>query len=333
MVWFHLLYYNIFGLLHLVTCDHTLHVVYSDFKPFIFTGKQGDEEGIIPTQLKQAKNLCDEFIEQPFQVQYHYNESINTLYNSLLESNKTLQEILPETKQHHPKTDNQNTLMIAPYYTNFYETEHTLFSYHQLIHIEMIKTKQTAVIMRRKHISLIRKLVRAQSNFFSIAVFYFLELLIFVILISVGENISMIRNGIPISKFLLNSWLAVVTTTSVGYGDYVPLTVAGKVLDILWMIVAMIVVCILTAYVSTNVLSDLVLDFENEKIAILNNSYETNVVAINYPNAAIVTKNSYGDIIEAVVNEDVKAGSLNADYASWLQDELRDQQIHVVHLL
>lgn len=49
---------------------------------------------------------------------------------------------------------------------------------------------------------------------------------------------------------------------------------------------------------------------------VLNNSYETNVVAINYPNAAIVTKNSYGDIIDAVVNEDVKAGSLNADYAS-----------------
>ena len=320
MVWFHLLYCNIFGLLHLIICDHILHVVYSDVKPFIFTGKQRDVEGIIPTQLKQAKNLCE---KQPFQIKYHYNEAINTLYNNLLESNKTLQEVLPEIKQHHPETDNKNTLMIAPYFTNFYETEHALFLYHQLIHVELIKTKQAAVIMRRKRISLIRKLIRSQFKIFSFAVFYFLELLIFVILITVGENISMIRNGIPFSKFLLNSWLAVVTTTSVGYGDYVLLTVIGKALDILWMIVGVIVVCISTANVSTNVLSDLILDFENEKVAVLINSYETNVVAVNYPNAAIVTKNFYGDIIDAVVNEDVKAGSLNADYASWFQEELR----------
>lgn len=38
----------------------------------------------------------------------------------------------------------------------------------------------------------------------------------------------------------------------------------------------------------------------------------------------IVPKKLYEDVIDSVVKEDVMAGVLNADYAAWVQEELRE---------
>lgn len=46
-------------------------------------------------------------------------------------------------------------------------------------------------------------------------------------------------------------WMALVTMTTVGYGDYVPRTLAGRIVTGVWMLLSMIVASSMTAFIAT----------------------------------------------------------------------------------
>ncbi len=55
----------------------------------------------------------------------------------------------------------------------------------------------------------------------------------------------------PVRGIGIGVWLALVTMTTVGYGDRVPRTVAGRLVAAVWMLLSMIVASSLTAFMAT----------------------------------------------------------------------------------
>ena len=319
-----------------VTSDFTLHFIYSELKPFVYNN-QGIIDGIIPRQYENAVKVCRTLSNQTFHITYIREESYNDFYEKLFHKNLTMEEIFASTNES-DKSLTQPELrdyvpFYYPYFMSFNNDDQKLQEPGQVLAAELLRYPQIAIIMRRKHISLIRKSINAAVSTSRILFQTLLFVIIFAITLTFFENFHKFLGGIPASILFMNVWFTIVTCTTLGYGDRFPQTKIGKLISFFWIVVSLVVVCIFTAAVSGSVFGDMDTSFEGKAISVLNNSNEAELIAINYAESKIAPKKSYKDVIESVVNEDVLAGFLNADYAAWIQGELRDKNVHIVQLL
>ena len=145
-------------------------------------------------------------------------------------------------------------------------------------------------------------------------------------------NIHIIKTGIPLSTFALTSWSAVVTGATVGYGDRVPRSTLAKILDACWIVGCMIMCYTLNATASSYVLNKTEIYFKNTTVGVLNNSYESEIAFNHCPHSIIVPYNTYEEIKNALVSGHISASLLNADYVSWISDNLKSVNTRTVKL-
>lgn len=321
----------------IIKSDFALHIIYSEVKPFVYKNEQGKIDGIIPRQYENAIKVCKTLSGETFHLRYLREETYNVFHEKLFQINMTVEEIFAETN----KSDyNSTQLELAehvpfyyPYFKGFNKESEKLQQSGKFLDMQLQRSNHIAIIMRRRHISLIRKALNGIASSSSIVFLVLLFVIAFTIILTLLENCHNFFRGIQLPVLLTNAWLTIVTCTTVGYGDQFPVTKIGKLISFFWITISLIMVCIFTAAVSGSVFGDLETQFEGKQISVLNNSYEAEIIAENYPKSEIVLKKSYKNVTESVISGDVIAGFLNADYAAWIQDELRDKNVHIVQLI
>ena len=316
--------------LSLIYCEFTLHIIYSEVKPFVFRNDKGEIDGIIPKQYELGVKTCKTLQNDSFRLNYVGEQPVHELNEKLISKNMSIKDIfnainVPSSNTSQLDLDNHAPFLF-PYF-NGYEGK-------ELIDPQLVVTTHIAIIMLRTHISLIQKVINSIYYSASLLIQIFLLVIIIAIIMTFFENNHIILSGIPSSSLLQNIWFTIVTCTTVGYGDRFPLSKLGKLVGLFWMMTSLILVCIFTAAISGNVLgADVNALLRGNKIAVVKNTYEADIAVKNYPKSHIIGKASYKNVIHAVINSDAIAGLLNADHAAWIQGELREKNVHVVQLL
>ena len=117
-------------------------------------------------------------------------------------------------------------------------------------------------------------------------------------------------------------WWAIVTLTTVGYGDKVPITGFGRVLAILWMLTGLCLCSILIGYMS-DTFSEI-----QSGTATLNTVRD--MVAEDYMVCSYPTSFNSGEILSAVPPANRKEGSGMAECAEWMETRGPDDKFAIV---
>lgn len=126
-------------------------------------------------------------------------------------------------------------------------------------------------------------------------------------------------------------WLALVTMTTVGYGDRVPETAAGRVITGIWMLLSLVVVSSLTAFLATaltvaqldNTTIAHAADLAERDVAVVDGT--TSVAFASRFRAKLVRKSSLEAAVRAVIDDDAKAVVYDRPILQW---HLRELEAH-----
>lgn len=124
-------------------------------------------------------------------------------------------------------------------------------------------------------------------------------------------------------------WWSFVTMTTVGYGDFVPRTVFGRLWSVCWMYVALFSTCIMTATVTNVVYGVEDLSIEGQRVGVMTNSYE-GLSAVQTYSTENVEFNSVNQLLKAIREGEVYAGLINEDIAAWYYQELSIEHLVVI---
>lgn len=130
-------------------------------------------------------------------------------------------------------------------------------------------------------------------------------------------------------------WWAIITLSTVGYGDLVPMTTLARLCTFFWIFFGLSISAIITATVTDTLTSAEFSNINGRMVAVLAHSSEESI-ALQY-NAKPKSYNTYADVLSAVRREDVDAALINSDIVSWMQDEIRfgvsgkEKPLHVVY--
>lgn len=126
-------------------------------------------------------------------------------------------------------------------------------------------------------------------------------------------------------------WLALVTMTTVGYGDRVPETPAGRVITGIWMLLSLVVVSSLTAFLATaltvaqldNTTIAHAADLAERDVAVVDGT--TSVAFASRFRAKLVRKSSLEAAVRAVIDDDAQAVVYDRPILQW---HLRELEAH-----
>ncbi len=139
----------------------------------------------------------------------------------------------------------------------------------------------------------------------------------------------------PLSGIGTGVWLAIVTMTTVGYGDRVPETPAGRVVAGVWMLLSLVVVSSLTAFLATALtvaqLDDTTIAHAEElaerKVAVVDGT--TSVAFASRFRARLVREPDLEDAVRAVIDERAEAVVYDRPILQWHLRELEDHGLTI----
>lgn len=123
-------------------------------------------------------------------------------------------------------------------------------------------------------------------------------------------------------------WWSMASMTTVGYGDLVPRTPIGRLFALFWIFFGGLFGCLMTAKMTEAVSSVDLIDIENQRVAVLENSFEETIVETNYK-VNVVRAESYDQIFEMVRSGEAYAGVMVDIVAAWHQEEMHRENDRV----
>ena len=199
---------------------------------------------------------------------------------------------------------------------------------------ELFRAEGIAVIPHNNKIYLGSKIIQGLLNASQIFLFVLVTLIFTAGFLWIFER----NDNNKIDKFFANGfaqsiWWAMVTLSTVSYGDVVPKSFIGRVIGVIWMSFAVILTSVLTSMLTESVMGIESLKIKNKSVASFPNSIITHYAKQNY-RAKVIHKNSAKDILKAAYSEEVYAGLLDTYYATWHQDEFEQKySISVVYII
>ena len=194
---------------------------------------------------------------------------------------------------------------------------------------QLMKSNEIAVIVRRDMVSLPNKIIRGILSCQQIFFLAILMAILFGLILWVIERYQ--NKELPTSfvKGLgTGLYWAIVSMTTVGYGDITPKNSLGRFIACIWLFVGVMVGCIMTATMTDVVTGVKDLSVLNKRVSVLENSFEEKTAEKDY-RAKVVRAESYERVLELVRRGEVFAGMMNADVAAWYQDEIDDDSEQV----
>lgn len=128
-------------------------------------------------------------------------------------------------------------------------------------------------------------------------------------------------------------WWAIVTATTVGYGDRAPRSIPARIFGLTWMLLGIILMSIFTAtLVSAIQAEDKVgTDIKGTKIAVVSGSQEEHYAfsAGAIPQAF----ESFDDVLDSLEEKRVEAAIVDPFYALYFSEELDSRNIHTADII
>jgi hypothetical protein len=128
-------------------------------------------------------------------------------------------------------------------------------------------------------------------------------------------------------------WWAIVTATTVGYGDRAPRSIPARVFGLIWMLVGIILMSVFTAtLVSAIQAEDKVgTDIKGAKIAVVNGSQEEHYAFLY--GAVPQAYDSFKDVLDSLENRTVDAALVDPFYVLYFSDELYKRNIQTADIV
>ena len=296
-----------------------LEAIFWEIKPFIFRTSEGSVDGIIPKMFSEGEYYCG-------------NQSSTLIsFKKLLPSRNKYFHLLKSKQKYGENELLEITDQKAVWFPDdlFTITHNDHEKARWLRALPIMKSEGLAVIMPRYMISLPNKMLRGIYSCRQILILILMLSLLFAMIMWFAECTC----NKKFSKFFVRGtgtgiWWSLVSMTTVGYGDIVPRSIPGRLVASIWLFIGLVIACLMTATV-TKVIKGLDgLDIYEQKVSVLENSYELKIVKEIY-GAHVVPVESYETALEMVRNGKVFAALLNVDVASWLQREINNDNKNV----
>ena len=190
---------------------------------------------------------------------------------------------------------------------------------------ELKLSKELVIIVGRRKISLISKILYGISKsrpVFLIAVIGSIICCFAIWLVErkLNDNFSETFTTGCGSAF----WWSIVSMTTVGYGDLVPKSPIGRLFALCWIFFGVLLGCLMAATMSDAVSSVDFISIKNQRVAVLEDSYESMIVETQYGGVVVPAK-SYQHVLDMVRREEVYAGVMVDIVASWMQQEMHKE--------
>ena len=126
-------------------------------------------------------------------------------------------------------------------------------------------------------------------------------------------------------------WWAFVTMTTVGYGDKVPVTIQGRLLGVVWMVVSIVFTACMTSII-TGHMSDYSITLSDRSIAALSNSWEE-MVAQKTTTKTVHECFNYTHCLDLVVKRTAYSTLIDANQAASMQEEINEKNLRITSMI
>ncbi|XP_065643221.1 uncharacterized protein LOC136074963 [Hydra vulgaris] len=312
-------FFFVFSILNQVEARELDQVFYWQIKPFIFINSNNTIDGILPVMYERLAELCS---PNKKLAEFHLvNETFSPskLYKSVEKAFGL---------QSQPNINN------TVWYPIFFWPENVHLSPYNLKYNIFLTSPSIGVIANKNKITITNKIVESIKKSSSIALHAVGLTLIFAAVVWLAEckkNKNFYK--LFLKGFGKSLWWAVVTLSTVGYGDIVPESLTGRILSIFWMIIGVILVSGMTGTFSSVMTTNSFLSLHNQKIAAIINSFDFHVAQKNFNSSLKRAYESYEDVLQDVNLNNVEYGVINIDVLLNIDYKENYQNVVLVQVL